>query len=60
MKIKGGDAKRDLAKALDVARREYVLAIGTRRENAARRTYNALARAAREAYVDQMQRMGES
>lgn len=41
MKIKGGDAKRDLAKALDVARREYVLAIGTSRENAARRTYYA-------------------
>ena len=57
MKIKGGDAKRDLAKALDIARREYVLAIG---KNAARRTYNALARAAREAYVDQMQRKGES
>ena len=53
MKIKGGDAKRDLAKALDVARREYVLAIGASRENAARRTYNALA------YVDQMQRKGE-
>jgi hypothetical protein len=58
--IKGNNAKHDLTKALDAARREYVLAIGTRHENAARRTYNALARAAREAYVDQMQRKGTS
>ena len=60
MKIKGGDAKRDLAKALDVARREYVLAIAAFSRRVPRRTYNALARAAREAYVDQMQRKGES